>query len=246
MESANYTTKPKITRKKKIIIIISSILALLIIGGILAYLFTLGVPGKNLRADAKFSYWEEKGYNKGKVLLCGSSFIEYWETSDSDLKPLETYNVGVAATVISDWDRWIEKLIIPFAPNTILLYVGSNDIHGGLGSKKGDVAGDEAIALLKKIHDKLPNTFIHYISIAPTIAREKVWNESNTCNTVVKNFCGSTSFANFIDCTSALLNDDGSLKKEIYVKDNLHFNEKGYEIWRTEIRKALGIYEQDT
>ncbi|MDR0696017.1 MAG: hypothetical protein LBF68_00535 [Christensenellaceae bacterium] len=241
MTSTNYTTKSKFRRKKKILIIITSILIVLIIAGLFTYLFTLGVPGKNLRANQKIEYWNETGFEKNEVLLCGSSFIEYWETSDADLKPLTTYNVGIAATVISDWDRWIDKLIVPFAPKTILLYVGSNDIHGGLGSKKGTVAGEEVINLLNKIHEKLTDTNIHYISIAPTIAREKVWSESNTCNEIVKNFCEPSDFASFIDCTASLLNEDQSLKKDIYVKDNLHFNEKGYSIWTTEIRKALGL-----
>jgi lysophospholipase L1-like esterase len=226
-------------KKKKIIWIAAAALVLLAAAGALVYTFTLGYPGRLLGAEKKLAYWKDRGYEENKVLLCGSSFMEYWESSEEDFLPLTTYNVGVSSTVVADWDKWVDKMIVPFKPRAVVIYVGSNDIHGSIGSKEGGAVAEEVKALFEKIHEKLPETVVYYISIAPTISREKVWDEAEKCNKAVEKYCAEKDYLKFIDCTPALLNADGSLKKEIYKSDNLHFNEKGYEIWKDVITPIL-------
>ncbi|MDR1905766.1 MAG: hypothetical protein LBQ27_02460, partial [Clostridiales bacterium] len=77
------------------------------------------------------------------------------------------------------------------------------------------------------------------VSVAPTPAREKTWEQAQKCNGLIKEYCDAESYLHFIDCTDALLNGDKSLKREIYKGDNLHFNEKGYEIWKSVIAPIL-------
>jgi lysophospholipase L1-like esterase len=226
-------------KKKKTIFTIVAAVVLLAIGGTVFFSFTLGYPGRLVNAEKKLDSWRNKGYEKGEILLCGSSFIEYWESSEADLSPLTTYNVGVSSTVVSDWSKWVDKMIAPFAPRAIVLYVGSNDMHGSIGSKEGGKVADEVVALLEKIHERLPETTVYYISVAPTVLREKVWGEAEKCNAAVEKYCGEKDYLNFIDCTPALLNEDGSLKNDIYKSDKLHFNQKGYEIWKSAIAPVL-------
>jgi lysophospholipase L1-like esterase len=225
-------------KKKKIFTAVTIGVLIGVVAGI-AYSLLLGYPGRLINAEKKLAYWRERGYEEGEVLLCGSSFMEFWESSETDLAPLTTYNAGVTSTVVSDWDKWVDKLIVPFKPRAVVIYVGSNDIHGSIGSKEGGRVAEEVKTLFEKIHEKLPNTVVYYISIAPTIAREKVWNEAEKCNKAVEKYCGEKDYLRFIDCTPALLNADGSLKKEIYKSDTLHFNEKGYEIWKSVIAPIL-------
>ncbi|MDR3186618.1 MAG: GDSL-type esterase/lipase family protein [Christensenellaceae bacterium] len=239
----NQTEKNKKHSKKKIlkrVIIAVAILLVLVFTGIgIVYWTTVGYPAKLKKAEKRIEHFQSVGFEKEQILLCGSSFIQYWTSSENDLAPLTTYNVGVEATVVSDWKKWIDLLILPFNPRAILLYVGSNDMHGSIGSKKGTVVADEVKELLTSIHEKLPQTIIYYVSIAPTIAREKVWDESSACNSEVSAYSKTREYLRFIDCTQALLNSDGSLKKEIYAKDNLHFNDAGYAIWKSVIAPIL-------
>ncbi|MDR2047212.1 MAG: GDSL-type esterase/lipase family protein [Clostridiales bacterium] len=228
-----------VKKGRKAAVIIIAAVSVFVLGGFAAYELIWGYTGRLINAEAKLKYWKDRGFAEGEILLAGSSFIEYWETSEADLQPLVTYNVGVAGTVVSDWDKYVDKLITPFRPRAILLYVGSNDIHGGVGSKKGETVAGEVEKLFEKIHQKLPGTAIYYISIAPTPLRKNVWAEADKSNKLVAAYCAERFYLNFFDCTAALLNEDGGLKTEIYRSDRLHFNEKGYAIWTDVIAPVL-------
>jgi lysophospholipase L1-like esterase len=43
----------------------------------------------------------------------------------------------------------------------------------------------------------------------------------------------------YIDVHPAMMGDDGMPKRDIYVADRLHMNEKGYELWRGVVGKYL-------
>ncbi|MDR2091269.1 MAG: GDSL-type esterase/lipase family protein [Clostridiales bacterium] len=225
-------------KKKKVFLIVASVVLLLAVGGAALFSFTIGYPARLINAEKKLNALKQTEWKEDEILLCGSSFIEYWESSGSDLAPLTTYNLGVASTVISDWDKWVDKMIAPFKPRAVVLYVGSNDIHGSIGSKDGSVAAEEIKALLEKIREKT-GAKLYYISIAPTVLRENVWDEAKECNEAVEKYCAEKEYLNFIDCTPALLDADGGLRQGIYRADKLHFNEKGYEIWKNVIAPVL-------
>jgi lysophospholipase L1-like esterase len=36
-----------------------------------------------------------------------------------------------------------------------------------------------------------------------------------------------------------MINEDGTIKKELFIEDNLHMNEKGYAIWQRIISHEL-------
>ena len=49
----------------------------------------------------------------------------------------------------------------------------------------------------------------------------------------------------FLDVATPMLNEDGSIKDDIFVQDNLHMNAKGYAIWTKVIRpKLLAVYSK--
>ncbi|MDR2634399.1 MAG: GDSL-type esterase/lipase family protein [Clostridiales bacterium] len=229
-----------VSKKRKKALKITIIAALVVIvTATIALTMIFGYPGRYINAKTRFDKLSGEGYQKNEILLIGSSFMEFWSTSGEDLTPLKTYNLGVASTVVSDWAKWIDKFVVPFEPRAVVIYVGSNDINGGPFSKSGNAVAEEVKALFSDIRDRLDKTEIYYISIAPTIAREKVWSEAAENNRLVREYCEQKDYLHFIDCTDALLNEDKSLKYDIYRDDDLHFNEKGYEIWKSVIAPVL-------
>ncbi len=174
-----------------------------------------------------------------KVLLAGSSFMENWETSAEDLEKLDTLNLAIGGTTVSDWQDMYMDLIVPYNPEAVVIYVGSNDIDGSSKSKTGDAVFAEIETLFESISAELGDTPIIYVSIAPTIARENVWDDSSRCNELMSEYCEQNENYYFIDCTDALLAEDGSLRDNIYGMDNLHFNEEGYEIWASVLQPYL-------
>ncbi|MBN2046522.1 MAG: hypothetical protein JW750_01665 [Anaerolineaceae bacterium] len=182
----------------------------------------------------------QAGVPQDKVLLFGSSFLEEWKTSSLDLAPLETVNIAIGGTRVCDWVRLYQRLVVPFHPRAMVVYVGSNDINGDETSKSGDQVFEEVRAFFARLNQALPGVPVYYLSIAPTIARWHVWHESNRANAQIRDFCAEHSQQyTFIDCTGVLLTDDGHPLPDIFIEDQLHFNDKGYHVWNAVIRPFL-------
>ena len=58
-------------------------------------------------------------------------------------------------------------------------------------------------------------------------------------NEIVKAEIAKDKRAEFVDVWTAMLNEKGEPKPEIFVEDKLHLNEKGYAIWREVLAKYL-------
>ena len=151
----------------------------------------------------------------------------YWTSASTAFAPLKTVNNGIGGSTIQDWMTLYEKLIVNYKPSAVVVYVGSNDIAGG---KSGKATAAQACLLLKRLKTKLPGVPIYYISIAPSIRRWNLWKENHICNKAVSSFCSKTSGVSFIHCTPYLLKN-GKPRKELYRSDQLHFNQKGYQVW---------------
>jgi lysophospholipase L1-like esterase len=221
-------------RKTKKLFIISGIIV-----GVLLFLVIAFLNYQSVIAGIHRVSWSLKGYPQNKVLLAGSSYIQYWKNSETDLLPVETVNAGVSGTVVSQWIKWVDTQIVPFHPRGLLLYAGSNDINGKENSKKGDVVAAEIEELVYLIHKKLPETEIYYISIAPAPSRWHVWEESKRCNELTKALAERTAYLHFIDCTEALLGSNGGPIEKLFIKDRLHFKPEGYTIWAGIIQPVL-------
>lgn len=180
-----------------------------------------------------------QGYPQDEVLLIGSSTMEYWTTSESDLGPLRTINVGVEGTKVEDWTEHFSKLVEPFHPKAIVMFLGSADIDGSKNSKSGEVVAEELEEFFDQIESALPGTPIYYTSITPTPLRWEIWDEASICNQLVKEMAEEREELHYIDCNSALLDEDGMPKSDIRRGDGLHFNEEGYRLWTSAIRPVL-------
>lgn len=204
-----------------------------------ALLFSAVVNYRTLQMDLKSLPYSIQGYPQGQVLLIGSSFMEYWKTSEADIGPLHTVNVGVGGTRVSHWKEKIDTLIEPFHPKAIVVYVGSNDIDGSANSKSGEAVAQELEEFFDLIQEAVPGTPVYYISIAPTPQRWNVWEDSDQCNQLVAQMTWEREELTFIDCTDVLLDENGQPIQEIFKSDDLHFNEQGYELWKSVIRPVL-------
>ena len=58
-------------------------------------------------------------------------------------------------------------------------------------------------------------------------------------NEAIKIFLKEKPATAFIDVYPAMLNEDGSPIAEIFIKDNLHMNAQGYQIWQKIIEPFL-------
>jgi len=105
---------------------------------------------------------------KGGILFVGSSTIRLWKTLEQDFPKHKVINRGFGGCEIADVTYYADRIVVPYEPKQIFLRAGGNDIHNG--RLPPEVAGD-FVAFVKKVHRRLPNTEIIFISLSPAPSR---------------------------------------------------------------------------
>ena len=193
-------------------------------------------PKSYLPAVLKKKYAVSK--NQGKVVLAGSSSIEYWKSASTSFAPLKVLNMGIASTKVSDWEKLYRSLIVDYDPEAVVLYVGSNDIGDGESGSTGAETAAKTRRLIQKIQEKLPDTKIFYVSICPSRKRNDAWKAIRNCNKKMKAYCESRKNLYYIDVASYFWKN-GKPDPTLYRGDRLHLNKKGYSIWNSVIASKV-------
>ena len=169
------------------------------------------------------------------ILFAGSSSIRLWDVTKAFPKS-NVVNVGFGGSEVRDTTHFVERIVLKWKPKAIVLYAGDNDIANGRTPRQ---VSDDFKELVKTIHAKLPQTTIHFIAVKPSPSRMKLFDKQTEANKLVKSYCQSDPKLNYIDIVPTMLMPDGQPNPELFQKDNLHLNEKGYALWTTAIGKAI-------
>ncbi|MGO4533492.1 GDSL-type esterase/lipase family protein [Leifsonia sp. 2MCAF36] len=173
------------------------------------------------------------------ILLSGSSFFERWTTSGDDLAPLITANIGIGGTRAGDHIAYLDRMVLPRRPRVLVLYIGSNDISGApFFTKSADRTVDLIMEYIQRVQRALPETRIYYVAITEAPQRARVRSEIQKANRRLAAESQSGGFR-FIDTSQALLRADGSMNRDLFGPDRLHFNERGYRVFASAVRQGL-------
>lgn len=170
------------------------------------------------------------------VLFVGSSSIRMWENLRADFPNIKFINRGFGGSQFEDVNYFAPNIVAPYNPKKIVLYVGENDID----AKQTAENVLEDFKTFVAFRDKnLPNTPIVFISLKPSILRWQMWSEMNRANNLIKAEMKKHKRVQFADLAAKMLGADGKPLPDIFLKDNLHLNEKGYRIWRDNLSPFL-------
>ena len=89
------------------------------------------------------------------------------------------------------------------------------------------------------VHAKLPDTWIYFVSIKPSILRWSSWPKFKKANALIAEYIRSQPRVQFIDVDAAMLDAQGKPRAELFRWDGLHMNAAGYEIWTSIIKPVL-------
>src|SRR5688572_13108340 len=173
---------------------------------------------------------------KGAILFIGSSSIRLWKTMADDLPEHKVINRGFGGSQIADSVHFVDRMVVPYQPRRIVIYAGGNDINGG---KTPEQVASDFKAFVAKVHAKLPETKIAYISIAGNPARWAQVERVKEANKLIREFTTTDKRLSFIDVFPHMLGKDGMPLPDIFVADRLHMNEEGYAIWKKVVGAAL-------
>ena len=172
----------------------------------------------------------------GALLFIGSSTIRLWKTLAQDFPGHRVINRGFGGSEIVDSTHFAERVILPYKPRMVFLRAGGNDLNAGKSAEQVVADFKEFVA---KIHSKLPETEIVFISLSPSIARWKQADKEKAVNTMVEAFVRKTPRLKYIETYSMPLGADGQPRPEVFVADKLHFNEAGYKLLSEIVRPYL-------
>ena len=205
-------------------------------GPVLATFLLLILPTALRAADAPFekeiAAFEQADKKstppKNAILFVGSSTIRMWTTLSEDFPKLQVINRGFGGSQIADSVRYADRIIIPYHPRRVVLYAGDNDLNAG---KSPQQVLKDFSELVEKIHSALPDVPVDFISIKPSLAREKLMPQMAEANKLVEEYAKSHKNVGYINIVPVMLDGEGKPRKELFRPDGLHMNREGYKLW---------------
>ena len=126
----------------------------------------------------------------------------------------------------------------PLRPRAVLVYAGDNDMAEPANKSAQRVVADFR-RLCEEIHSKVPDARIYFLAIKPSERRWDRWPEMQKANHAIAQFTRNDDRLDYLDVATPLLDAQGRPDDELYLMDELHLSEAGYEIWTRIVRQAL-------
>jgi len=207
---------------------------------LLMYCWTIAAqtPAFKKEIDAFLSADSLQFPAKGQILFVGSSSFTYWKDIKDYFPGYPIINRGFGGSSLPDLIRNADKIIIPYQPKQVIIYCGENDIADSLAATP-KIVRDRFKQLFQIIRTALGNVPVAFISIKPSPSRWKLEKSFLKANNLIKRYLKRDSNAIYVNIHDAMLLPDGSVNPELFIKDNLHMNAKGYEIWQKKIEPIL-------
>lgn len=179
---------------------------------------------------------------EGAVLFVGSSSIRGWETVDEDFPAINVINRGFGGSQFSDLNYYIDRIVLPYRPRTIVVYEGDNDLAA---EKSPETVFEDYKTFVHRVHERLPDTRIAFIAIKPSLSRWNIANQMREANRLIREYALWRENLEYIDVFSPMLGPNGRPRPEVFTDDGLHMNDAGYALW-TEIVRPYLTAENDS
>lgn len=167
-------------------------------------------------------------------LFMGSSTITLWNLN-KNFSGSSVVNRGFGGSTSYDMKVYLKTLLGNSNPKAIFVYVGENDIAGSANTWRTTYHIQQTLAFLQLYR---PNAKIIYLGIKPSPSRAKWEQNFLTVSQNMKDFIQNHNMG-YIDVAPLVKNVDGSTNTSLFVGDNLHLNDKGYEILANAVRPYL-------
>lgn len=178
------------------------------------------------------SLWDP---SKRTVVFTGSSSIRIWNDLEQLFPKHQIVNSGFGGSQASDLFIHIDDLILKYNPSKVFIYEGDNDISA---RKKPNAIIDTTKEIIDKIKKKDGTTRIVLISAKPSIARWNLRRKYKRLNRKFSRLSKQDEHLEFADVWTPML-DGRKVKTDIFIKDGLHMNAKGYELWHNVLKPYM-------
>lgn len=164
------------------------------------------------------------------ILFVGSSSVRMWTSLKQDFPVYSIVNRGFGGSSLTDVIRYADQIIFPYQPGQIVIYCGENDLAAS-DTASAEVVFERFQQLFALIRKQLPEVPLAFISIKPSPSRQHLLKKIVATNDLIREFLKKQAKTAYVDVYSAMTDQEGSPKGDLFVDDRLHMNKKGYAIW---------------
>lgn len=177
--------------------------------------------------------------SKNAVLFVGSSSIRMWDLPKY-FPDLEVINRGFGGSQVADSVRYMSRIVTPHVPQTVVLYAGGNDITAG---KSPETVFSNFKKFVGSLRWDLPEARLIYICTKPSISRWRLVDKMRRANELIRTYIEKDDRILYADIDTPMLGQDGKPRRDLFIKDGLHLNDKGYKLWTSVVRPLIDASE---
>ncbi|QMU31655.1 hypothetical protein HUW48_21725 [Adhaeribacter radiodurans] len=170
------------------------------------------------------------------IVFTGSSSIRLWKTLNQDFPGKKILNRGFGGSQTFEVVHFADRLILPYHPKQVVIYVGDNDLAAG---KTPEQVMADFKSLFQKIRENNRKTNITFISIKPSPSRKNLIPVITQTNQLIQQYLAAQKHATYVDVYSRMLLPSGKFNPSLYRADSLHMTDAGYRIWAEAVRPVL-------
>jgi lysophospholipase L1-like esterase len=175
-------------------------------------------------------------FSQSPIIFYGSSSIRRWKTLSQDFVGYPVVNCGFGGSRLTDCVRYVSRLVLRLKPAAVVLYAGDNDLAQGARPEQAFASFRDLFAALRRYSEKMP---IAYISVKPCPARIRYIENIIRFNQMVQAFLQTQPATQYIDIYTAMLGPDHKPKPALFVQDQIHLSDLGYQVLRRDVSSFL-------
>lgn len=196
----------------------------------------LKAEGKNA-VMGEISISSSVDLEKAKLLLIGHSYMELWASYKEDFPAYESINdIGIGASIASQWDSSFAKEIAAYEPDTVIYWIGINDLTFNIAPQ---TVVSYITSLANKLRALLPNMKLVLPLTNRCPARTNINSAIASLNTLIRTYADKNDWIEYAETELLYCNASGSPLSTYFV-DGLHPTDLGYQMAANAILDVMG------
>lgn len=171
------------------------------------------------------------------IVFVGSSSFRMWKDLQQDFPDHVVINRGFGGSSLPHVIDYADEIVIPYKPKQVVIYCGDNDFM--TDTVTSEIVTDRFKTLFKLLRKEIPRAEIIYVSIKPSPSRQHLMPQMAEANAAIRAFLEEQKRAAYVNIWDPMLDENGVPRRELFLKDMLHMNEKGYDIWQKALEPVL-------